>query len=435
MMFEILMGLFFLSTAVMLVYLARHYVFTLTVLRRNRTFDNSKIVATGYYEPTVSILIPARNEEYVIGKLLQQIAELNYPHEKMQVIVIDDASSDRTGEIIEVFAKRYDFIKVLHREKEVGGKGKASVLNFGLQFVTGEIVLFFDADYFPQRDIVNKLVREFIDLSVGAVQGRPVVFNESQTIVTRIVTLERIGGYRVGQEARDVLGLTPQFGGTIGGFRRSVLKEIGGFDESVLAEDTDLTFQVRLLGLGVSYVGDAECYEEAVCTWKAYWNQRHRWAKGHMQVCFKHSLSVLKSKKMTWKQKVDCLLLLHIYFVPVLTMLSFLAGASLVLFESSALVRALWFVLPLSFYSCVGNFAPFFEVGIGAYLDGRKRLQWLVPLLIFAYLFNVLICTKAFLDVSAAKIFGRGKNEWSKTKHVGIANRYNENQLLRGKRL
>ncbi len=90
---------------------------------------------------------------------------------------------------------------------------------------TGEIVLCFDADYLPQRDIVRKLVEKFADPNVGAVQGRPVVLNEPQNIVTRLIALERIGGYRVDQEARDILGLIPQFGGTVGGFRRSIVGE------------------------------------------------------------------------------------------------------------------------------------------------------------------------------------------------------------------
>jgi cellulose synthase/poly-beta-1,6-N-acetylglucosamine synthase-like glycosyltransferase len=214
--------------------------------------------------------------------------------------------------------------------------------------------------------------------------------------------MERMGGYRVDQEARDLLGLIPQFGGTVGGFRRSVIQRLGGFDEKMLTEDTDLTFHIVLLGYKVRYVGEAECYEEAVENWRAYWKQRHRWARGHIQVCFKHSLNVLRSQKLTFRQKIDGLLLLHIYFVPVITLISFFASIFLMLLGSSSLVTMLWFFVPISFYSFVGNFAPFFEIGIGAYLDGRNRTQWLSPLLVLAFLYNLPICTKAFLDI----IFG-----------------------------
>ena len=407
----------------MIAYLIRHYVFTLTVLRRTKK-ARANVAADAKYEPTVSILIPARDEEQVIGRLLQRMTELTYPRNKLQVITIDDASSDSTRQIAEEFSKRYSFIEVLHRDKKNGGKGKASAMNSGLERSTGEIVLCFDADYYPQTDIVEKLVKEFVDPAVGAVQGRPVVLNEAQNVVTRLVTLERIGGYRVDQEARDNLGLIPQFGGTVGGFRRSILEKLGGFDESMLTEDTDLTFQVYLAGFKVRYVGDAECYEEAVDNWKAYWRQRHRWARGHMQVCFKHTPRVLRSKKLNTKEKIDGLLLLHIYFMPVLTLISFFVGLSLILSESSQLVNALWLFVPVSFYSLVGNFAPFFEIGIGAYLDGRTRIQWLIPLLLFAYWYNILICTKALLDIFAAKMFGKSQSDWAKTRHLGNGNHY-----------
>jgi cellulose synthase/poly-beta-1,6-N-acetylglucosamine synthase-like glycosyltransferase len=368
-------------------------------------------------------MVPAHNEEKVIAKLLQKMTEIDYPESKMDVVIVDDASSDNTGKIADAYANRYGFIKVLHRSTKEGGKGKASALNAGLTWSTGEIVLCFDADYLPHRDIVKKLVEKFADPKVGAVQGRPVVLNEPQNLVTRLIALERIGGYRVDQEARDALGLIPQFGGTVGGFRRSILESLGGFDESMLTEDTDLTFQIYLAGYKIRYVGDAECYEEAVDSWRAYWRQRHRWAKGHMQVCFKHSFNVLKSRKLCLKEKVDGLLLLNIYFMPIITLLSFFAGILLILLGSTV-AGFLWFAIPISFYSFVGNYAPFFEVGIGAYLDGRKQTQWLVPMLIFSFLYNMLICGKAFLDLLAGKLLGRSAFKWEKTEHLGKGNRY-----------
>jgi cellulose synthase/poly-beta-1,6-N-acetylglucosamine synthase-like glycosyltransferase len=423
---EALEIIFLFSTAVMITYLVRHYIFTLTVLRRNKK-PKDNIAANGEYAPTVSILIPALDEEKVIGRLLQRMTELTYPHDKLQVITIDDASSDGTMQIAQEFSKYHPFMEVLHRDKKTGGKGKAAAMNAGLKRATGEIVLCFDADYYPQRDIVEKLVKEFADPAVGAVQGRPVVLNEAQNVVTRLVTLERIGGYRIDQEARDNLGLIPQFGGTVGGFRRNIVEKLGGFDESMLTEDTDLTFQVYLAGFKIRYVGDAECYEEAVDNWKAYWRQRHRWAQGHMQVCLKHAPHVLRSKKLNAKEKIDGMLLLNVYFMPVLTLIAFFAGVSLIISQSSPLIDALWFIVPVSFYSIVGNFAPFFEVGIGAYLDGRTRIQWLMPLLLFAYLYNILICTKAFLDLSAAKIRRKSWSDWAKTRHLGNGNSYIEN--------
>jgi Kef-type K+ transport system membrane component KefB len=78
----------------------------------------------------------------------------------------------------------------------------------------------------------------------------------------------------------------------------------------------------------------------------------------------------------------------------------------------------------VSFYSVVGNFAPFFEISIGAYLDGRTRIQWLIPLLLFAYSYNILICTKALLDLFAAKMLRKSQSDWAKTRHLGNGNSY-----------
>jgi cellulose synthase/poly-beta-1,6-N-acetylglucosamine synthase-like glycosyltransferase len=427
---EVLEVFFLFLTFLMIVYLVRHYIFTLTVLRRAKKAKPAPVPATLEYAPSVSILIPARNEERVIGRLLQQMVELTYYKVGMQVIVIDDASSDRTGQIADEYSRRYEFIEVVHRDKKDGGKGKTSAMNAGFKRSKGEIILCFDADYYPQKDIVEKLVKPFADPSVGAVQGRVVVLNEPQNIVTRLVALERIGGYRVDQEARDNLGLIAQFGGTVGGFRRSLLEKLGGWDESILAEDTDLTFRVYLAGYKVRYVGDAECYEEAVDNWRAYWTQRYRWARGHMQCCFRHSLRVLKSKKLKTKEKIDGLLLLNVYFMPLIVLLSFIIGVPMLFLESSRLVGALWFSVPISLYSFVGNFAPFFEVGIGAHLDGRQRIHWLIPLLIFTFFYNIPICAKAFLDLLGSKILRRNHNHWAKTPHLGNGNCYITNRTI-----
>ncbi len=412
---------FIILTSLIIMYLVRHYVFTLSILREAKV-SNTENPPASSYEPTVSLLIPARNEDRVVARLLQRMTELTYPKNKIEVIVINDASSDQTGDIADDYAKRYNFIKVLHRTKDVGGKGKTAAMNAGFRCSNGEIVLCFDADYYPQKNIIEKLVGQFEDPKVGAVQGRVVVQNESRNTMTRLVTLERIGGYRVDMPARSNLRLVTQYGGTVGGLRRSLLERWGGWDEKILAEDTDLTFMVYCEGYKIPYVGDAECYEEAVDNLKAYWNQRYRWAKGHMQCCFKHTFRVIKSKKLGLVAKIDGLLLLNLYFMPLLVLLSIAIGVPLIFSGSSAIAEILWFSVPVSMYGFVGNFAPFFEVGIGTYLDGRKRIQWLIPLLIFTFPYNILICLKAFVDLIAAKLTRREQAVWVKTSHLGAGN-------------
>ncbi len=83
------------------------------------------------------------------------------------------------------------------------------------------------------------------------------VLNEPENIVTRLNSLERIGGYKIDEQARDLLGLIPQFGGTVGALRRSMVLEVGGFDEAMITEDTDLTFTIALNGYRIRYADDA----------------------------------------------------------------------------------------------------------------------------------------------------------------------------------
>ena len=402
----------------MLVYLIRHYVFSLSALYFRK--DKQQYLRHGLcYRPSVSILIPARNEELVISKLLQRMTLLTYPKDKLEVIVINDGSTDMTGRITSQFAQMFEFIKVVHRSPEEGGKGKPDALNQGLKQASGEIVLCFDADYYPQLDIVEKLVAYFIDPEVGAVQGRVTVFNESASLISRLVTLERIGGYRVDQQARDNLRLIPQYGGRVGGFRRSLLESLGGWDSKMLAEDTDLTFRVALAGYQIRYVNEAECYEEAVANWRAYWRQRTRWAKGHMQCFRKHVWALLKCGNLSFRERLDGLLLLGVYFVPLLVALSWVLGALIALFAPIDWLELVGSLLPVFAYSSVGNFALFFELGVGIYLDRRSRLSWLLPLLLLSFIFNVAVCAWALSNLCLSRIVGKKRHVWAKTLHNG----------------
>ncbi len=327
------------------------------------------------------------------------------------------------------FAKRYGYIKVIHRKN--GGRGKPAALNDGIKFSNGEIILTFDADYYPQLDIIEKLVAPFVDPEVGAVQGRVTVINEEDSLVSKIVTLERIGGYRVDQAARDSLVLIPQYGGTVGGFRREVLEKVGGWNLKMLAEDTDLTIRCILNGYQVRYINDAECYEEAVTTWRAYWNQRYRWAKGHMQCAIKHLKNVLKTKHLSIVEKVELTLLLSIYFTPIIILVGWMAGIGAYLTIDKPIIPSYILILSTFTYSTVGNFAPFFEIGAAAYLDNRKRLLWILPVLTLPFFLMVFCCTKAFVDLILTR---DGNHLWNHTLHNG--NGYNgRSNIFNGKNI
>ncbi len=400
----------------MLAYLVRHMLFSYSTIFK-RKVRRTYLRHAGTYFPSVTILIPARNEEAVIGRLLSRITELTYPKDRLQVIAIDDGSTDLTGFIMDVFARAYPYIEVIHREPGARPGGKPAALNAALPYARGEIIVVFDADYFPQVDIIEKLVAPFIDPEVGLVQGRVTVLNEPDTIVTRTVSLERIGGYVVDQTARDHLAFVPQYGGTVGAIRKDLLMELGGWDPTILAEDTDITFEAIIRGYKVRYLLDAECYEEAVRSWRDYMRQRYRWAKGHMQCMFKHFVNLWRSPFTTLREKIDGTLLLFLYFVPVCVGIGWILGLYMLFFQPPFWIYWAW---PAAFtfaYSITGNFAPFFEAGCGLHLDRRTRSFWLLPLMIIPFTINVFLATKAFFDLLVERLKGKVP-EWKPTVHV-----------------
>ena len=337
-------------------------------------------------------------EEKVAAGILDRFVEMDYPKDdsRYEVFAINDGSTDATPSIVDEYASKFSFIKAIHRVGN-GGNGKPEALNVGLKLASNEIVLIFDADYLPPRDCIERLVAPFIDVEVGGVMGRVVPVNSPESFVSRIMDIERAGGYQISQQARYNLNLIPQFGGTVGGFRRSVLKAVGGFDATKLAEDTDLTYKLYLHGWKIAYVNAAECYEEAVRSWEMREKQLTRWAIGHDQCLFEYFVKTLKSPVLTFWQKIDGILLLGAYTTPLLVFIGWLVGIFAYLTGApwwSSLFPAILFAFA---YNSIGNFAVFAEVGGSLFLDQRKRSIWLLPLMFLDLLANVWVCSSAFL--------------------------------------
>ncbi len=376
-------------------------------------------------------------EEMVATDILDRLVEMDYPRDdgRYEVIVIDDGSTDATPSIVDKYASKYPFIKAMHRVRN-GGNGKPEALNVGLKVASNEIVLTFDADYMPPRDCVKRLVAPFYDVEIGGVMGRVVPVNSPESLVTRIMDIERAGGYQVDQQARYNLNLIPQFGGTVGGFRRSVLKAVAEWDETKLAEDTDLTYKLYLQGWKVAYVNAAECYEEAALSWEARKKQLRRWAIGHDQCLFQHLFETLRSPILTFWQKVDGALLLGVYTTPLLLLIGWLAGIFIYLAGAQwwwSLFPAMLFILV---YNSVGNFAVFAEVGGSLFLDQRRRSIWLLPLLIVNFFANVWVGSKAIFQAvflrqqrweQVKPVLNNNGIKWDKTERVGNGIRHYNN--------
>lgn len=403
----------FLFILIVTLYMIRHFIFTF-----NRLFGRQKL----YYQdilddelPLITVIIPMKNEEQVVSQILDRLIDSDYPRDRYEVIAVNDHSDDRTGEILDRYAKEYDFIKPYHRLSEEEKPGKAHSLNDAMKRANGEVIVVFDADYQPPRGIIRELVIGFSDPEVGAVMGRVLVSNCGKNTLTMMLELERSGGYQVDQQARYNLDLIPQYGGTVGAYRKSAVLKMGGFNPRVLAEDTELTYKMYLNGWHVAYANRAECYEEMPESWLDRAKQIRRWARGHNQVMFKYLVPLLDSKYLNLKQKLDGVLLIFIYMVPTLLFIGILASIVLFLSGNLEIFAGIIFLLFVLSLGAFGNFAPFFQIGAANFIDGRTKALRLIPLFAFNFVFYMLYVSLGFWD-AIIDIFRKSDPKWEKTK-------------------
>src|SRR6185312_9324917 len=229
----------------------------------------------------VSVLIPAYNEEVVIGATVARILASDYPG--LEVIVIDDGSRDRTAEVLHERFGAEKRVRVL----TVPNAGKAAALNTGLAHASGEIVVALDADTLFDTDTISRLARWFSDARVGAVAGNAKVGNRINTI-TRWQALEYIVAQNLERRALAALGTLTVVPGAVGAWRRSALMQLGGFPLETLAEDQDLTIGAQRAGWRVLFDPSAVAHTEAPATTRGLARQRFRWAYGTLQCLWKY---------------------------------------------------------------------------------------------------------------------------------------------------
>ena len=265
-------------------------------------------------QPTVSILIPAHNEELVIKDTIESMINLNYPKDKLEVIIVNDNSSDATGKIADQYASQYPFINVVHTKPPLGGKGKSGALNQGFRHSSGEIIVVYDADNTPEPDAVQNLVLVLQkDRKAGAVIGKFRVINAKRNLLTRLINIETISFQWLAQAGRWFWFRMATIPGTNFAIRRSILEELGGWDEKALSEDTELSIRVYQTGYYIRFFPAAVTWEQEPETWKVWWKQRTRWARGNVYVIGKYLFSFhkLKNKKVL----IDLVYFLFTYFL------------------------------------------------------------------------------------------------------------------------
>ena len=229
----------------------------------------------------VTVLIPAYNEEAVIERSIRTV--LASTEVRIEVIVIDDGSKDRTSEIVRTAFADDPRVRLLTLEN--GGKARA--LNTGLELATGEIVIALDADTQFEPTTIARLARWFADPKLGAVAGNAKVGNRVN-LVTRWQALEYITAQNLERRALASLDAMTVVPGAVGAWRLTAIREVGGYPDDTLAEDQDLTIAIQRAGWAVTYDQYAVAWTESPETFAGLAKQRFRWAYGTLQCLWKH---------------------------------------------------------------------------------------------------------------------------------------------------
>ena len=396
---------------VMIIYSLRSFVFTF-----NRSYGEQRL----YYHdimdqelPDVTIVIPMHNEEKVVQLSMDAMLQVDYPRDRLEIIPINDHSQDDTGKVLLQYAAQYpNLIKPFNRNE--GTRGKPAALNDTLEKAKGDVIIVFDADYIPPRSIVRDLAVAFIDPEVGAVMGRVIPINTNNSTIARFLDLERTGGYQIDQQARFNLMLIPQYGGTVGGFRKQITRDLGSFDPTNLTEDTELTFKLYIKGWKVMYANRMECYEEAPENWAVRSRQVNRWARGHTKCMLKYLLPIYRSPYMSWREKLDGTFLLGIYIIPLVLLLGLVDSLVLFYLGEMNILYGTFLVLFIAIYNLFGNTGPFFQIAMGVLLDGNRERIKLIPLVMISFIVYLFSTSRGAFDAIIDTIFSRTPL-WAKT--------------------
>jgi cellulose synthase/poly-beta-1,6-N-acetylglucosamine synthase-like glycosyltransferase/peptidoglycan/xylan/chitin deacetylase (PgdA/CDA1 family) len=232
----------------------------------------------------VTVIVPAYNEQECITNTLLSLAASDHP---IEVIVVDDGSSDDTARLVEEMD--LPMVRLIRQPNS----GKPAALNTGVEAASHDLIVMMDGDTVFEPATVRELVQPFGDPRIGAVAGNAKVGNRD-TLIGAWQHVEYVMGFNLDRRMYDVLDCMPTIPGAVGAFRREAIRQVGGMSDDTLAEDTDVTMALHRAGWKIVYAENARAWTEAPGSMGQLWSQRYRWSYGTMQAMWKHRHAVLE---------------------------------------------------------------------------------------------------------------------------------------------
>jgi cellulose synthase/poly-beta-1,6-N-acetylglucosamine synthase-like glycosyltransferase len=375
--------------------------------RRYASRKQKKFVIERKDLPVFSLILPVKNERSVIDRVLSAFVDLNYPSDRFEVVVVDDGSTDGTTKFCEEFVSKHSNFRFLHRDFS---SGKACALNYGFANSQGDVLAIFDADNVPEKDTLLIAAAHFRDKSVAALQGRIHSINSNQNMLTKFISYEDSVWCEAFLRGKEKLGLFVHLRGCCQFIRRGVLEQVGGFDESIMAEDIEISARLVERGHRIKYTSDIRTWQETPSTLKDFLKQRTRWFRGHMQVALKYGSLLKNINKMT----LDAEFTLILPFVAIAAFFCFTLASWNVFSVLSNNV----FLTGLMAFSTVTSTVIFLLAGSALVIISKparlRNLLWLP--FVFGYW-----CLQSFLALYAGLlILFKRPSRWVKTEKSGV---------------
>src|SRR5256712_2975104 len=292
---------YFLVLLVLAIYGSHRYVMAYLFSKYKGNLPTPK----GKFEilPRVTIQLPLYNEMYVVERLIEAVARIQYPRNRLEIQVLDDSTDETQGIArarVEQLRQQGLDISYLHRDNRSGYK--AGALQEGLKIARGELVAVFDADFVPAPDFLLRSVHFFTDEHIGMVQVRWEHLNREYSHLTQAQAIFLDGHFVIEHTARNRSGRFFNFNGTAGVWRRATIEDAGGWQHDTLTEDLDLSYRAQLAGWQFIFLPEVISPAEVPVDMNAFKSQQHRWAKGSIQTA-KKLLPKLFRSSLPWSVK------------------------------------------------------------------------------------------------------------------------------------
>jgi cellulose synthase/poly-beta-1,6-N-acetylglucosamine synthase-like glycosyltransferase len=254
--------------------------------------------------PFVTIQLPVYNEEYVMERLLENIAKIEYPKSKLEIQVLDDSTDESVNDTAASIAKLQETgLDIQHIRRTDRTGYKAGALKEGLKIAKGEFIAIFDADFVPASDWLKKTVIYFKDEEIGVVQTRWGHLNRDYSTLTKIQAFALDAHFTLEQVGRNSKGHFINFNGTAGIWRKECIYDAGNWEGDTLTEDLDLSYRAQLKNWKFKYLEDVETPAELPVVISAARSQQFRWNKGGAENFRKTVWNVIKAKNIPFKTK------------------------------------------------------------------------------------------------------------------------------------